>query len=101
MEMEDVMSDLPKSVKIVEVGPRDGLQIEPKVLSVDERVSMIEDLLACGFHEIEVGSFVNPKAVPQMANTDQVLEKLKQRADVAYRVVLLNPRGLRDALATG
>jgi hydroxymethylglutaryl-CoA lyase len=88
-------------VKIVEVGPRDGLQIEPKILSVDERVLMIEDLLAGGFCEIEVGSFVNPKAVPQMANTDQVLEKLGRRAGVAYRVVLLNPRGLRDALATG
>lgn len=95
------MSDLPKSVKIVEVGPRDGLQIEPKILSVDERVSMIGDLLTCGFREIEVGSFVNPKAVPQMANTDQVLEKLGRRPGVAYRVVLLNPRGLRDALATG
>src|SRR5271168_3580067 len=100
-EMEDVMSHLPQSVKIVEVGPRDGLQIEPKILTVDERVSMIDDLLACGFREIEVGSFVNPKAVPQMANTDKVLEKLARRAGVAYRVVLLNPRGLRDALATG
>ncbi|SOE92939.1 hydroxymethylglutaryl-CoA lyase [Burkholderia sp. D7] len=95
------MSDLPKSVKIIEVGPRDGLQIEPKVLSVDERASMIEDLLACGFREIQVGSFVNPKAVPQMANTDKVLEKLTPRAGVAYRVVVLNPRGLREALATG
>jgi hydroxymethylglutaryl-CoA lyase len=94
------MSELPKSVNIIEVGPRDGLQIEPKVLSVDERVSMIEDLLACGFREIQVGSFVNPKAVPQMANTDKVLEKLGRRAGVAYRVVLLNPRGLKDALAT-
>ncbi|MER9596878.1 hydroxymethylglutaryl-CoA lyase [Mesorhizobium sp. M0244] len=95
------MYDLPKSVNIVEVGPRDGLQIEPKILSVDERVTMIDDLLACGFHDIEVGSFVNPKAVPQMANTDKVLEKLGRRPDVAYRVVLLNPRGLKDALATG
>lgn len=95
------MSDLPTSVKIVEVGPRDGLQIEPKLMSVDERVMMIGDLLECGFREIEVGSFVNPKAVPQMANTDKVLEKLGRRDGVAYRVVLLNPRGLRDALATG
>src|SRR5271170_7960427 len=99
--MEDIMSDLPQSVKIVEVGPRDGLQIEPKILSVDERVSMIDDLLGCGFREIEVGSFVKPKAVTQMANTAQVLEKLGRRAGGANRGVLLNPRGLRDALATG
>lgn len=95
------MSDLPKSVKIVEVGPRDGLQIEPRVLTVDERAEMIDQLIGCGFREIEVGSFVNPKAVPQMANTDKVLEKLERRGDVAYRVVILNPRGLRDAIATG
>ena len=56
------MSELPKSVRITEVGPRDGLQIEPKILSIDERASMIDDLLDCGFREIQVGSFVNPKA---------------------------------------
>ncbi len=57
------MSDLPKSIEIIEVGPRDGLQIEPHILSTSEKIRMIDALADAGLKEIEAGSFVNPKAV--------------------------------------
>jgi hydroxymethylglutaryl-CoA lyase len=59
-------------IRIVEVGPRDGLQNEKKIWTVDERVQLINLLSSCGFSEIEVGSFVSPKWIPQMADTDIV-----------------------------
>ncbi len=91
------MSDLPKHVRIVEVGPRDGLQIEPTTLSPEQKVEMIDRLLDAGIKEVEIGSFVNPKAVPQMATTTNVLDMLKKRPDVLYRVLWLNLRGLDQA----
>src|SRR5665647_2468430 len=66
------MSDLPKTVKIIEVGPRDGLQIEPHILSTSEKIRLIDALADAGLKEIEAGSFVNPKAVPQMADTNEL-----------------------------
>ena len=63
---------LPKKVEIIEVGPRDGLQNEKQTLSVDLRVELIERLAKAGLNKIEAGSFVSPKWVPQMANTDEV-----------------------------
>ena len=95
------MSDLPNRVEMIEVGPRDGLQIEPRILSTGERVRMIDVLVASGLKQIEVGSFVNPKAVPQMADTNEVFEQLDKHADVRYRALWLNPRGLERALANG
>ena len=62
------MADRPAAVHIMEVGPRDGLQIEPIVVPTDAKVDFIADLVAAGLRQIEVGSFVNPKAVPQMAD---------------------------------
>ena len=58
------MSDIPKRIHVMEVGPRDGLQIERKVLSIADRTMLIEALAETGLTEIEVGSFVNPRAVP-------------------------------------
>jgi len=95
------MSDLPKFVKIVEVGPRDGLQIEKRILTTDEKLELIDALAAAGIGEIEVGSFVNPKAVPQMADTDALIARLPQAKKVDYRGLWLNLRGLERALATG
>jgi hydroxymethylglutaryl-CoA lyase len=95
------MSDLPKSVHIMEVGPRDGLQIEPRVLTADDKVRLIDALANAGISEIEVGSFVNPKAVPQMADSEEVVNRLKPREDVRYRALWLNPRGLERAIANG
>ena len=95
------MSDLPARVEMIEVGPRDGLQIEPKVLSTDEKLRMIAALAASGLPQIEVGSFVNPKAVPQMAGTGEVFDRLEKQAGVRYRALWLNPKGLDRALANG
>lgn len=94
------MSDLPRSVHIMEVGPRDGLQIEPRTLSTAQKLELIDTILAAGIREIEVGSFVNPKAVPQMADTAEVFAGLKPRPGVIYRALWLNPRGLERAAAT-
>jgi hydroxymethylglutaryl-CoA lyase len=95
------MSDLPKFVEVVEVGPRDGLQIEPRVLSTDEKVRMIDALTGSGLKEVEVGSFVNPKAVPQMADTNELFERIDKQAGVRYRALWLNPKGLQRALENG
>lgn len=94
------MSDLPKHVHLMEVGPRDGLQIEPKVLSTAEKLELLDMIADAGVREIEVGSFVNPKAVPQMADTEAVFAGLKRSPSVTYRALWLNPKGLERALAT-
>jgi hydroxymethylglutaryl-CoA lyase len=99
--METPMSDLPNSVRIIEVGPRDGLQIEPRILSTDEKLRMIDALADTGLKEIEAGSFVNPKAVPQMADTNELFNALTRREGVRYRALWLNPKGLERALANG
>jgi hydroxymethylglutaryl-CoA lyase len=94
------MPDLPQSVHIMEVGPRDGLQVEPKILSVEEKLALITAVADAGISEIEVGSFVNPKAVPQMAETGAVFVALDRRPAVLYRALWLNHRGLETAIAT-
>jgi hydroxymethylglutaryl-CoA lyase len=94
------MSDLPRSVHIMEVGPRDGLQIEPRVLTTAQKLELLDAIAAAGIREIEVGSFVNPKAVPQMADTGEVFAQLTRRPGVVYRALWLNPRGLERAAAT-
>jgi hydroxymethylglutaryl-CoA lyase len=92
------MPSLPRSVHLMEVGPRDGLQIESVVLSVSQKLELLGAIAEAGIREIEVGSFVNPKAVPQMADTGQVFAELKRRAGVAYRALWLNVRGLDQAV---
>ena len=95
------MTDLPNAVTIQEVGPRDGLQSEARVLTTDQKVALINALVAAGLREIEVGSFVNPKAVPQMAGTAEVVARLPDVPGVNYRALWLNPKGLEQAIATG
>ncbi len=95
------MSDLPKHVEMIEVGPRDGLQIEPRILTTDEKLRMVDALADSGIRQIEVGSFVNPKAVPQMADTNEVFDRLDKRPGKRYRALWLNPKGLDRALANG
>jgi hydroxymethylglutaryl-CoA lyase len=92
---------LPKQVKIVEVGPRDGLQNESVVVSVAVKVELIELLAAAGLTAIEAGSFVSPKWVPQMADTGEVLAKLRRRPGVRYPVLVPNMRGFEAARAAG
>jgi len=90
---------LPKSVEIVEVGPRDGLQNEPKSLPAAVKVALIEALAAAGCRVVEAGAFVSPKWVPQMADTAEVLAALKRRPGVRYPVLVPNLKGLERALA--
>ncbi|MHA7880508.1 MAG: hydroxymethylglutaryl-CoA lyase [Saccharospirillum sp.] len=89
------------SIRLVEVGPRDGLQNEARPLSVEQRLELIHKLADCGLAEIEAGSFVSPKWVPQMADTDQVLAGLDLHGPNHYPVLVPNQKGLDAALAAG
>ena len=91
----------PSQVKMVEVGPRDGLQNEPKPVAADVRIELIERLADAGLTAIEAGSFVSAKWVPQMADTDKVLAGLRPRPGVSYSVLTPNMKGLEGALAAG
>ncbi|GAA1888863.1 hydroxymethylglutaryl-CoA lyase [Williamsia serinedens] len=86
---------------VVEVGPRDGLQNEKKVLDVDTRVALITRAVDAGLKRIETVSFVNPKRVPQMAGAEEVMAALPRRDDVNYIGLVLNERGLDRALEAG
>jgi len=92
---------LPKFVKLVEVGPRDGLQNEAKSLPAAVKLELIERLAEAGCKVIEAGAFVSPKWVPQMADTAEVLAALDRRPGVRYPVLVPNLKGLERALAAG
>lgn len=89
-----------KSVTIVEVGARDGLQNEPEVISTEAKVEMLTRMMDAGAKRLEVASFVHPKLVPQMADAEAVVAALPDRKDVSYIGLVLNKRGLLRALAT-
>ncbi len=95
------MSPWPSRVRIVEVGPRDGLQNEPNPATVETRVALIRALADAGLREIEAGSFVSPKWVPQMAGTPEVLAALDRSVGVSYPVLVPNERGWADARGAG
>ncbi|MFA6021408.1 MAG: hydroxymethylglutaryl-CoA lyase [Rhodospirillales bacterium] len=92
---------LPANVRLVDVGPRDGLQNEAEPFGIEDRVTLIDHLSAAGLPSIEVGSFVSPKWVPQMAGTDLVLANIIQRSGTAYPVLTPNLQGFEAALAAG
>lgn len=92
------MSD---AVRIIEVGPRDGLQNEPTPVSVATRVAFVERLIAAGLVTIEVGSFVSPKRIPQMAESDRVLGELARWTDCEFHVLVPNEQGFLAAQAAG
>lgn len=89
-----------KSVTIVEVGARDGLQNEPEVFSTQTKVELLTRMMDAGARRLEVASFVHPKLVPQMADAEAVVAALPDRQDVSYIGLVLNKRGLLRALAT-
>jgi len=86
------------AIKIVEVGPRDGLQNEAIALSVAHRVALIDQLSDSGLPAIEVGSFVSPKWVPQMQGTDEVLTKINRHPNTDYPVLIPNLKGMQQAV---
>jgi len=90
---------MPKAARVVEVGPRDGLQNEAKTVPTAIKVALIERLADAGLKTIEAGSFVSPKWVPQMADTAAVMQALKRRPGVAYQVLVPNLKGFEAALA--
>jgi hydroxymethylglutaryl-CoA lyase len=90
-----------RTIEIVEVGPRDGLQSEPGVMPTAAKIEFIERLIDAGLRRLEVTSFVNPKKVPQMADAEQVLAGLNKRADVRYVGLVLNHKGFERAVAAG
>ncbi|MBX2859771.1 MAG: hydroxymethylglutaryl-CoA lyase [Vampirovibrio sp.] len=92
---------LPKSVKIVEVGPRDGLQNEAEPISTEAKVRFIHALADAGLKDIEATSFVHPKRVPQLADAKEVLDALKPREGVVYSALVPNLKGLERAIETG
>lgn len=89
-----------RSIEMVEVGPRDGLQNEAKIVSTADKVELIRRAIAAGSRRIEVASFVNPKRVPAMADADAVVAGLPRRPGVKYIGLVLNEQGLERALAT-
>ena len=89
---------LPTSVRLVEVGPRDGLQNEKQPIAVADKVRLVDDLTAAGLGYIEVGSFVSPKWVPQMAGSAEVFAGIRQKAGVTYAALAPNLKGFEAAL---
>jgi hydroxymethylglutaryl-CoA lyase len=88
-------------IRIVEVGPRDGLQNEKTPISVEARIAFVDALVAAGLHTVEVGAFVSPKAIPQMANSDQVLRGVAHHLDREFHVLVPNEKGYDAARAAG
>jgi len=98
------MSDLPKlpqRVRLVEVGPRDGLQNEEALVPTEVKVELIDRLSDAGFAAIEAASFVSPKWVPQMADAADVMARIRRRAGVRYPVLTPNLKGFEAAVAAG
>jgi hydroxymethylglutaryl-CoA lyase len=95
------VSQLPERVTIVEVGPRDGLQNEATVVPTATKVELVERLAATGLRHVEATSFVNPKAVPQLADAADVMASIDRVDGVTYPVLVPNERGYDGALAAG
>ncbi len=99
--MTDRNRVLPQAVRIVEVGPRDGLQNEKVHVPTDVKVELIARLVAAGVRVIEAGSFVSPKWVPQMADSGEVLSRLPRHEGVAYTALVPNLKGFESAVEAG
>jgi hydroxymethylglutaryl-CoA lyase len=92
------MTSIPASVRIREVGPRDGFQNEPEVIPTEEKVRLVDMLAATGLPRLEVTSFVRPDVIPQLADAEEVLTRIERPSGVAYSVLIPNERGLERAL---
>jgi hydroxymethylglutaryl-CoA lyase len=90
----------PHSIELVEVGPRDGLQNEPDIITTETKLALINRMIGYGARRLEVASFVHPQRVPQMADAEAVIAGLPDRPDCTYIGLVLNKRGVMRALAT-
>src|SRR5436853_1679800 len=99
--MADKTWSVPASVRIVEVGPRDGLQNEPGEVPTAVKIQLIERLADAGLPAVEATAFVSPKWVPQMADHAEVLERVRRRPGVSYPVLAPNLKGFEAARAAG
>jgi isopropylmalate/homocitrate/citramalate synthase len=99
--MQNTPVRYPSKVQIIEVGPRDGLQNEKGFVPVEAKVALINALVEAGLKTVEAGSFVSPKWVPQMADTANVLAKLRRVPGVSYPVLVPNLKGLEAAISAG
>lgn len=91
----------PKQINITEVCPRDGFQVLPVSIPTEEKVAYINQMLECGFKQIEVTSFVHPKAVPQLKDAGEVLQKINRKEGVKLRALIPNLKGLERAIDAG
>src|SRR5512142_1680734 len=89
---------LPKSVVVAEVGPRDGFQAEREWIPTETKIEIVNALSRSGLKDIQVTSFVHPKAVPQLADAEEVTSKIDRVPGVEYRVLVPNMKGLQRAL---
>jgi len=92
------MNTGPARIEINEVGPRDGLQIEKAMVATDDKVAFVDALSECGFARIEVTSFTSPKAIPALADAQDVMRRIQRRPGVIYTALIPNIRGLERAL---
>ncbi len=99
--MAQVLDKLPRRITVVEVGPRDGLQNEKAQIPTDVKVRFIDALSESGLPVIEATSFVSPSAIPQLADADEVMRRIKRKVGVRYSVLVPNEKGLERALAAG
>lgn len=99
--MKNITMVWPEKVTLCEVGLRDGLQNEKKLLSVEEKMQLLGMAVESGIKVIEVGSFVHPKAVPPMADTDQLVQMMQKVDGVQYRALVANLKGVERAFASG
>lgn len=100
-DFNTLMAGLPKRVTLCEVGPRDGLQNEAILLSVEQKVELIEWAVRAGARVVEIGAFVHPRFVPAMAETDEVAQRIRREDGVEYRALVANMRGLERCYAAG
>lgn len=99
MPLNSAHSRASLALRIIEVGPRDGLQNEPDLLSTADKAAFVNALSRTGVAEIEVGSFVSPQAIPQLADTDELCRTIERRPGVIYSALVPNERGLERARA--
>jgi hydroxymethylglutaryl-CoA lyase len=96
-----VFDHLPPDVTIYEVGPRDGLQNESRLISTDDKIAFIDGLSGTGLRAIEITSFVNPRWIPQLADAVEVARRITRRPEVVYSALVPNKQGLDSAMTAG